>query len=1234
MNIRSIILLILLIGAGFLGNYHTVPLFFGADFLFGSIAVLLVLYFYGLGWGLLAAVLVHGYTYVLWGHPYGFINFVSEALFVGLFLKRGYRNLLALDGAFWLLLGMPLAWFYHGVALHMDGTTASFIMLKQGVNGVFNAMLASLAICFLPLDKLLHRPQPYRHISLQESLFNLLVMMVLLPTLLLTMLETRHEREGLEAEVVSKVQSISANLRFHLHFWFQQRLQAVQYLSRLAAVSPRTPTLQLQHETDILNQALPDFIALHVENVLGRTIAFSPIINEKGEATIGHDFADRPWFKEAKTKKQLVISGVFRGRIGTFSPIIVITAPVMKGNRWFGTATGTLDLSMVRKMLEPYSPEKDIVITLTDSHNQVIASTAPERTPMQFWDRRKTGVSQPIKAQIYRWSPGDPKLPSMTRWKESFYVQEISLGPEPPWKLIIEAAVAPLQQTLYTMYVKNLSIVAILTGLALFFSLILSRWLTRPLAQLSLVTADLPEKLSEAQEIDWPVSSTLEINSLIANAKSMACILEENFQKLQMQSEELRQANSELLQEIQERYRAEEALRESEARHSTILQTAMDGFWRVDLQGRLLEVNEAYCRMSGYSAQELLAMDISGLEAVMSSADIAVRLQQVISQGEDFFETLHRCKDGSIIDLEVSAQYKPFDGGSVVVFLHDITERKRADELLKLNELRLEALVTLNQMANAPLSEITLFAMEEATRLTGSKIGYVAFMNEDETVLTMHAWSKAAMAECRIADKPFLYPVENTGLWGEAVRQRKPIITNDYAAANPWKKGYPQGHVNVIRHMNVPIFDDDKVVIVAGVGNKPSDYNESDIRQLTLLMEGMWHIVQRKRAEEAKLKLEAQLVQAQKMEAIGTLAGGIAHDFNNILGAITGFAELTLQSVPKDSQEYYNLKQVLKAGERARDLVKQILIFSRRAAQEKKPIQISSVIKEALKLLRASLPTTIEIKQNLAVPAALVLADPTQIHQILMNLGANAAHAMREDGGFLEVSLEEVSLDRDDLAQHPDLTPGPYVQLTVRDTGQGMDQEIVDRVFEPFFTTKEVGDGTGMGLAVVHGIVKSSGGEIKVSSRPGNGTAFIILLPKVAGEVATASAVPAPLPTGTGSILFIDDEEMLVNVTREMLKKLGYRVVAQTSSLEALKIFQTQPEKFDLVITDQTMPHMTGMQLAEEFRHIRPDIPIILCTGFSEKVSAENIRAAGINDLLLKPIVMRNLAETVKKVLA
>ena len=392
-------------------------------------------------------------------------------------------------------------------------------------------------------------------------------------------------------------------------------------------------------------------------------------------------------------------------------------------------------------------------------------------------------------------------------------------------------------------------------------------------------------------------------------------------------------------------------------------------------------------------------------------------------------------------------------------------------------------------------------------------------------------------------------------------------------------------------------------------------------------------ITERLRLEEEKTGLEAQLFQAQKLEALGTLAGGIAHDFNNILWAIMGFTELTLPSLPEGSKERWNIQQVLQASERARDLVAQILAFSRKANQEKKPLQIALIVKEAIKLLRATIPTTIEIKQTISAPEALVLADPTQLHQIIMNLCTNAAQAMRETGDTVQIGLEEEYLDQESLLGHLELLPGPYVKLTVRDNGPGIAPEIIDNIFDPFFTTKAVGEGTGMGLAVVYGIVKSHGGAIAVSSRPGEGAAFTVLLPKIINRESEDQKAQTSIPRGHGHILVIDDEEMLVLLNKRMLESLGYEVTTATSTLEAIEIFQAQPDKFALVITDQTMPRMDGMQLSLEFRHIQPDIPIILCTGFSEKVSKETVRAAGINALLLKPINLHELGEMVSKVL-
>jgi PAS domain S-box-containing protein len=393
------------------------------------------------------------------------------------------------------------------------------------------------------------------------------------------------------------------------------------------------------------------------------------------------------------------------------------------------------------------------------------------------------------------------------------------------------------------------------------------------------------------------------------------------------------------------------------------------------------------------------------------------------------------------------------------------------------------------------------------------------------------------------------------------------------------------------------------------------------------------HYVAIERDVTHEAELETQLHQAQKMEAIGTLAGGIAHDFNNILAAIMGYAEMALYDVTEGTQGRRNLEQVLKAGYRGKDLVKQIITFSRRSEQERRPMRVSPIAKETLKLLRASLPTTIEIRQNIKAQSGMVLADPTHIHQVLMNLCSNAAYAMREKGGVLEIRLSDVDVSSDGAASHLELDPGPYVKLTVSDTGHGMDRATIERIFDPFFTTKKPGEGTGMGLAVVHGIVKSCGGAIVVDSDPGKGTAFEVFFPRIEGDSLTEADLVAPMATGNERILFVDDEEDLVDMAQQMLERLGYSVVATTSSLEALEVFKAQPDHFALVITDQTMPHMTGADLAKELMRIRPDIPIILCTGFSEVISAEEAKTLGIREFVMKPFATREIAEIARHVL-
>jgi len=391
-------------------------------------------------------------------------------------------------------------------------------------------------------------------------------------------------------------------------------------------------------------------------------------------------------------------------------------------------------------------------------------------------------------------------------------------------------------------------------------------------------------------------------------------------------------------------------------------------------------------------------------------------------------------------------------------------------------------------------------------------------------------------------------------------------------------------------------------------------------------------MTEERRVQETLVKTERQFRQASRMEAIGTLAGGIAHDFNNILTAILGYTELGLASVPKGSRTQRNLQEVMTAGHRAKHLVLQILAFSRQSGQGKKPTPIHTVIQEALKLLRATIPTTIEIRHSLMTKAS-VLADSTQLHQVVINLCTNAEYAMRETGDLLEIILEDWDVTEENVRSVSGLQIGPHVRLTIQDNGAGMSSDVLERMFDPFFTTKPIGEGSGMGLAVVHGIVANHGGALLVDSMVGKGTKVEVYLPTIPTSAWDGSGDQDLIPVGKETILFVDDEETIVRLGKELLSPLGYTVEVHTSSPEALNAFRQNPQRYDLVITDQTMPGLTGEALSRELLRIRPELPIILCTGFSHIMTAEKAKALGIQAYLMKPLAIRDLAPIVRHVL-
>ncbi len=638
---------------------------------------------------------------------------------------------------------------------------------------------------------------------------------------------------------------------------------------------------------------------------------------------------------------------------------------------------------------------------------------------------------------------------------------------------------------------------------------------------------------------------------------------------------------------------SENSLREEAARWRELIRHSMDGIVVLEPDLSVYEANQKFADMIGYSLEETFNLHCWDWDKNFSPETI-LELARTVDEKGHHFETVHTRRDGSVYDVELCNNGAVWGGKKLILCVcRDITERKRGEAQLRESK---ELLSTFLDNFNGIAYQVS---------------------KQDVIPFTPKLFRGAVEQITGYTNEEF----SNSKKWNDIIHP------DDFANVQEARRWFADLSEYVFESEYRIIRSDGSVRWIADSARIVSIGGRS-------LIHGMiFDVTERKSAEAANLELEERIRHSQKLEAIGTLAGGVAHDFNNVLGIIMGYTDLALGETSPGTKIHDKLVHIWKASTRAKDIIRQLLTFSRKVGPKKQPVNAVPVVEEVLTFLRSTLPSTITINVRSSKEKIMINADPTQIHQVIMNLCVNASQSMENRSGVISVFVEAVDYKGNTPGPFKGLPDGKYLKVTISDNGCGIREDIIERIFDPYFTTRETGKGSGMGLAVVHGIIENHCGEIVVSSKPGLGATFTFMIPIIrqpADEDSPQVCAPA---TGTESVLFVDDEEGIATVAKLMLEMQGFRVKAITNPLEALELFRKNPDSFDIIVTDMTMPYINGDILFKEIRRVRQNIPVVLCTGHNTHIDEHKAAEIGLSAFVMKPISKKELTGTIRRVL-